>query len=242
MFGLGFGAEGMGMNEAADSFRHLGTAGMRLWPFSHCLSTFFRSPHCLKLDLARKTLITELVNVSLRGSYGSAHQGVWEAGGWEQAPGQGNPPQEGCWCDLQWHASRASSPALQSLQGQHGCFKPMLHPATWSKAMWSFCCHFTCPSPGSQCKHRLWPSVIWLESGMVRQRKCHFGIKVVPELEELFQKAIEGCHDGKTSAWRTHPAEQAGEKIDHNVFRAQTRPRLPAKNKALHLTHCLHIN
>jgi len=30
MFGLGFGAEGMGMNEAADSFRHLGTAGMRL--------------------------------------------------------------------------------------------------------------------------------------------------------------------------------------------------------------------
>lgn len=56
------------MHEVADSFGHLGTAEMRLWPFSHCLSTFFRSPHYLRLDSARKTLIPEQVSVSLQGA------------------------------------------------------------------------------------------------------------------------------------------------------------------------------
>lgn len=53
-WGWGLEQEGMGMHEAADSFRHLGTAEIRLWPFSHCLYTFFRSPRCLRSDLARK--------------------------------------------------------------------------------------------------------------------------------------------------------------------------------------------
>lgn len=56
------------MHEAADSFSSLSTAEMRLWQFSHCLSTFFGSPHCLKSELARKTLIPELVSVSLHGA------------------------------------------------------------------------------------------------------------------------------------------------------------------------------
>lgn len=55
------------MHEAEVSFRHLGTAEVRLWPFSHCLSAFFRSLHCLRSDLARKkTLIPGLISVSLQ--------------------------------------------------------------------------------------------------------------------------------------------------------------------------------
>lgn len=67
VLGLGSGAGGNREN-ARDSFSHLRTAEMRLWQFSHCLSVFFWSPHCLKSDLARKTLIPELVSVSLQGA------------------------------------------------------------------------------------------------------------------------------------------------------------------------------
>lgn len=56
------------MHEAADSFRHLGTTEMMLWPFNHCLPTFCRSPYCLRSNMARKTPIPELVSVSLQGA------------------------------------------------------------------------------------------------------------------------------------------------------------------------------
>lgn len=153
------------MREAADSFRQLGTAEMRLWPFSHYLSTFFRSPHCLRTDSARKPLIPELVSVSLWGAMILHSKGFGRLVGGDRHCGKEPPPPGygslagksaqraagGIYSDMRW----ASSPVLQSLQGQHGCFKSLLHPATWAKNTRSFCGRFTCPSPASLCKHRL---------------------------------------------------------------------------------------
>lgn len=114
------------MHEAEVSFRHLGTAEVRLWPFSHCLSAFFRSLHCLRSDLARKKNPDPWAGQCEPAErYNSAYQGVWEAGGWRQALGQGNSPGSG---------SLAGKSAQKRAPDGTCSYMPLGHPLPPSRA------------------------------------------------------------------------------------------------------------
>lgn len=154
------------MHEAEVSFRHLGTAEVRLWPFSHCLSAFFRSLHCLRSDLARKkTLIPGLISVSLQRDTILHTKGFGRLVDGDKHWGKEIPQDLAVWQGNQLRRGLLMGSAVTCLlgilcrlpepQGQRGHLKPILHPTTWSKTMPSFCCHFMCPSPASQCKQRL---------------------------------------------------------------------------------------
>lgn len=127
------------MHEAADSFSSLSTAEMRLWQFSHCRSTFFRSPHCLKSELARKTLIPELVSVSLHGAVILLTKGFGRPCGWRPALGQGNAPGYGSLEEKS--AQRDADEVYSDIPLKHPLLTSRayrvsvdaLKPATWSK-------------------------------------------------------------------------------------------------------------